>query len=76
MFFYTDNDILFMSTLVGIQNFWVAWRQLDAADDNYSWMQYYSDELAKKPWREYSQIDQYETLTMMSDTMSQAHLFS
>jgi len=75
MFFFTDWDILFLIVLVTVQNFWVAWRQLDSADDNYSWMQYYSDDFAKKPWREYSSIDQYESLAMMSDPMTQAHLY-
>jgi hypothetical protein len=43
-FFYRDPDVLFMAILVSMANFWVAWRQMDGNDEDYSWMQYYRDE--------------------------------
>jgi hypothetical protein len=47
---------------------WVAWKQLDSSDDEFSWLQYYRDEAAarsSKPWQ-YENIVQnsYETLQM------------
>jgi len=42
-FFFSDWDILFLSVIVLLQNVWVAWRQVDGCEDEFSWMQYFRD---------------------------------
>jgi hypothetical protein len=78
VFFFTDFDILYMTIVVLIQNLWVAWKQLDGNDDEYTWMQYYRDEAASrssKPWA-YDRIltDSIETLSMFGDPTTAANI--
>ena len=43
LFFFADWDICFMSAQVFLMNLWVSWKQMDAGDDEFSWMQYFRD---------------------------------
>jgi hypothetical protein len=43
LFFFSDWDICFLSVQVLAMNLWVSWRQMDAGDDEFSWMQYFRD---------------------------------
>jgi hypothetical protein len=38
LFFFADWDIAFMSFQVFLLNLWVSWKQMDAGDDEFSWM--------------------------------------
>ena len=78
-FFFRDWDILFMSILVCMANMWVAWRQIDAGDDEFTWMQYYRDQAAysgrhRGAWvADKVAAETYETIQMLQDPITNAN---
>lgn len=81
LFFFSDWDILFMSILVLLMNLWVAWKQLDGGDDDYSWMQFFRDQAtaqsymygsSQKTWSGADKVaaQTFETISMLQDPMT------
>lgn len=79
LFFFRDYDVLILSVMVLMLNLWVAWVQLDGADDEYTWAQYYKDaataRAAKESIASMWQTDKiaqgaYETMSMLADPIT------